>query len=1028
MARHRIFRFQVEVTFSDAEEPAPIQDRISRLLQDTVYEETERILDRFFPDTTLLQVDRLEVNLGSVFLEELEQEFPRRFTEAFVEALLATIIVEEGSSDQSGYAPIYSSELERLEIFLSNGSFPWWKGKLSVDSPGRLLRILAETEEQALSDSMRRIGKKPHVRNRKVLSFSDKELHLLIKILEPVSHPFIFEYETQVSRLHRREPLVPLGQSDFRYTHWNLILKYLYEDRGSVFNQKSFVKQLLWQMAAATKTGYHSLISQLALVANDVRTKSGSENPFVRILQEEFLAGVSAVSTPTMLERKLLRDKRFQPLERSVIEALLDGKGNLPSIQELGKSNWQQLATALQNTDSGTLRSMIVQLGRIGIKGQAYINAMPQNLIMSIWQQIYPEDVANWEVLSMVIANMHTQTGGRITPAFLSQIQKKSCLGQLLSNRNAWQGDLEKWRRILLRLANFNNISVDKWLALLLNTWDQHSFHVVRFQGFRELIEEIASIEKLKYIAEEGRWLTQPEAIRQPKAIELNHDIQPNVGKTELTTFPYLAAMRQFENWDGKSIPDWKILEKLLAWSQTEERAFRQWLGTQMKKPIFIDKQVTKLPVELTVAWLDTWVHGLGLAVRGLEELLGELGLWRAFPSLGGGTFWQLVWLQLETDVRQAWSPDRLIKELTQVLNTQSSGGLSKLLEAYRKRTWNSQSTYPAFLPSLLEISLQSSKKENSFTPHQWDIVMVLDQVQRRQGSATGILIPEDLQAFLVMGLTTDRGSQTNQKAYLKQLLAQWATARGMIYFDLLKSLHSLLGKLAPAFRDRESLGIMRSVIVEELGEETVLSLPLESPSIYTSGSDSPESGEKMPGRKLWDTDPEKPNFSDIWIVPNAGLVLLWPYLNTLFERAGLMEGGAFVDETARHKAVYLSDYLVRGENHRREYDLVLNKVLCAQPMALPLKAELEITESLTELCQGLLQAVIGYWSILGETSISSFRETFLMREGSLKRSEKGWHLEVIEESYDILLSQLPWGISTVNLSWMDEVMLVEWG
>ena len=79
------------------------------------------------------------------------------------------------------------------------------------------------------------------------------------------------------------------------------------------------------------------------------------------------------------------------------------------------------------------------------------------------------------------------------------------------------------------------------------------------------------------------------------------------------------------------------------------------------------------------------------------------------------------------------------------------------------------------------------------------------------------------------------------------------------------------------------------------------------------------------------------------------------------------------------------------------------------------------------QLCDGLLNAAINHWEIIGETSIPSFRETFLMREGNLGITAKFWHLNVAPKAYDVLLRQLPWSIANISLSWVDLRLKVEW-
>ena len=116
-------------------------------------------------------------------------------------------------------------------------------------------------------------------------------------------------------------------------------------------------------------------------------------------------------------------------------------------------------------------------------------------------------------------------------------------------------------------------------------------------------------------------------------------------------------------------------------------------------------------------------------------------------------------------------------------------------------------------------------------------------------------------------------------------------------------------------------------------------------------------------------------------------------------------------------------EYLATGNVHPAEHELVLNKILCGYPVAAPITNQLPLEASFQELCDGLLEAAIQHWKAIGKTSITTFRETFLIRTGNLARTEKHWQLQINTKAYDVLLRQLPWGIATINLSWMERIM-----
>jgi hypothetical protein len=155
-----------------------------------------------------------------------------------------------------------------------------------------------------------------------------------------------------------------------------------------------------------------------------------------------------------------------------------------------------------------------------------------------------------------------------------------------------------------------------------------------------------------------------------------------------------------------------------------------------------------------------------------------------------------------------------------------------------------------------------------------------------------------------------------------------------------------------------------------------------------------------------------------------AGLVLLHPFLPTLFERLRVCADGELAQPD---RALALLHFLATGETSAPEHALVLPKMLCGlepaalagQPVGLGEQDRLEALE--------LLKSAIGHWDALGDTSPDALRGTFLVRPGKLSRRDDDDLLQVELQAYDVLLGRLPWGIGPVRLPWMKRFLWVEW-
>jgi hypothetical protein len=174
-------------------------------------------------------------------------------------------------------------------------------------------------------------------------------------------------------------------------------------------------------------------------------------------------------------------------------------------------------------------------------------------------------------------------------------------------------------------------------------------------------------------------------------------------------------------------------------------------------------------------------------------------------------------------------------------------------------------------------------------------------------------------------------------------------------------------------------------------------------------------------------TDRDSNGDTEELFVNNAGIVLLWPYLTRFFEAIGITKENHFIDKEAAGRAALFLHYLASGAVTTQEYELALNKILCGMKPDYPVNPYLEMTKEETSECEDLLQAVIRNWPALKKMSVSAFRSLFLMREGMIFFRAGQRVLRVDNQAHDILLDKMPWGIGSVKLPWMEQILIVEW-
>lgn len=166
---------------------------------------------------------------------------------------------------------------------------------------------------------------------------------------------------------------------------------------------------------------------------------------------------------------------------------------------------------------------------------------------------------------------------------------------------------------------------------------------------------------------------------------------------------------------------------------------------------------------------------------------------------------------------------------------------------------------------------------------------------------------------------------------------------------------------------------------------------------------------------------------ADVIYLGNAGLVILWPFLQTLFKRLDLLKDNDFIDAATRQRGAALLQCLASEEVESPEYLLPLNKVLCGMALASVFELDKPLSEKEIIECNALLKAVIAQAPILNDMSIQGFRSSFLLRTGILEVRDGAWLLRVERETYDLVLERFPWSFEWVKLPWMESPLQVEW-
>jgi hypothetical protein len=161
--------------------------------------------------------------------------------------------------------------------------------------------------------------------------------------------------------------------------------------------------------------------------------------------------------------------------------------------------------------------------------------------------------------------------------------------------------------------------------------------------------------------------------------------------------------------------------------------------------------------------------------------------------------------------------------------------------------------------------------------------------------------------------------------------------------------------------------------------------------------------------------------------IEDAGLVILWPFIERLFTRVELLDERRFRDEAAQTQAIALLAHLALGDPEVPEHQLAFAKLLCGRAPEQPCELDAPLDPALCEESERMLAAVIDHAPILDQMPVPRFRASFLQRSGALAVRSGSWLLTVERQPYDLVLQRFSWSWAWVKFPWMPDPLTVEW-
>jgi hypothetical protein len=239
-------------------------DKFSSIANNSSIPIIQRYFDEIIPDDIVIEIDRLELNLGVIQYEDLERVFNENLLNSlkniFDQYFDQNGNITSDSNNLFKISQLPENHLALAKYYLLFGRAPWWASGNSVNINELILKII-NTSPNSLRLLLFEIGRNDEVRKRLAFSLQEDIIKKLVKILEPGDAEYIFTYHKTISKLNKEKQTVKVEEKQFNRSLWYLILTYIIYNRGGNFNRREFLKQNIHNVANIHNTSYQILLT-----------------------------------------------------------------------------------------------------------------------------------------------------------------------------------------------------------------------------------------------------------------------------------------------------------------------------------------------------------------------------------------------------------------------------------------------------------------------------------------------------------------------------------------------------------------------------------------------------------------------------------------------------------------------------------------------------------------------------------------------------------------------------------------------
>lgn len=293
--KHIISKQVLEIRLDTKKDAYLVQDAFSKAYRNHIIPAIERVADRFSRNGEIIKIEKLEIDIGGLSIDKLDNDFPQKVERALEEILMAKLhergmVYSENSIDidvhdfsEEGRKTLQvksdvENGLEILNHFLLTGSLPWWTSKDSELTIQRIAEDLLEKSPLAIKGLLLKLLVTQYARKRFIYQLSEKIIGKSINVLAPSSATSILEFVETLTDVQSINPFINISKDIFRLELWDSVLAYTLENCSKSvtyrFSDFEFADGVLVKLITRTRNeriSHEDLFNSISKISDSTR-------------------------------------------------------------------------------------------------------------------------------------------------------------------------------------------------------------------------------------------------------------------------------------------------------------------------------------------------------------------------------------------------------------------------------------------------------------------------------------------------------------------------------------------------------------------------------------------------------------------------------------------------------------------------------------------------------------------------------------------------------------------------------------